>query len=34
MSDHTVWTIISFIIGFGVVGLFFLATWLMDDDNE
>lgn len=34
MSDHAVWTIISFIIGFGIVGIFFLATWLMGDDDE
>jgi hypothetical protein len=34
MSDKAAWTIISLIIGFGIIGLFFLATWLMDDDDE
>jgi predicted membrane channel-forming protein YqfA (hemolysin III family) len=34
MSDKAMWTIISFIIGIGVIGIFFLAVWLMDGDDE
>jgi hypothetical protein len=34
MSDKAAWTIISFIIGFGIIAIFFLAVWLMDGDDE